>query len=342
LSDLTRPAKAATIYDVCAAAGVSAQTVTRYLNGFTGISPKTREKVERAMKELRYRPNTLARALRTQAPVKILLFVDELTEAAATVIKAASRTAIEAGYLLETVALDRHDVAASERILRLTDQTYAAGAMALTPTRELSELFDRFPFDVPLLREINGDALGGTSAQGPTDAGMLQIIDHLHELGHRKIGVIGGSPDFFAMSKRTHTALERAAALGIEAVLIGEGDSLDSGFEFASRADTDAITALVCGSDDLAIGALSALSARGIRVPLDLSVTGYDAQHVSGFSNPPLTTVHVDFHTTGDIAVQRLIALIAAQRGEDLSPAATPTPPQLIVRGSTCPPRESE
>jgi LacI family transcriptional regulator len=334
--------KPATIYDVAAAAGVSTQTVTRYMNGFAGIAPKTRAKVERAMRELAYRPDPVARALRTRTPTRLLLFVHELAEAGPiNIVRAASRAAADADYVLEIVDLDTDDSDASRQILQRTDQSYVAGALALAPTAGLADLFATFPFQAPILLEVNGDGLEGPHAQGPVDPGTELVVEHLHALGHRSIGVVAGPEGWFSTAKRLQTALDRSHELGMDVAFVEHGDwSAASGHRIATALPRRSIpSAIVCANDEMAMGVLSALADVGVQVPTDVSVTGFDDVRGAEFYHPPLTTIHVDFRAAGEIAVHRLLAMIADADETPLTLSVPKVvPPRLVVRRSTSAP----
>ncbi|UZX02109.1 LacI family transcriptional regulator [Arthrobacter sp. CDRTa11] len=331
----------ATIYDVAETAGVSTQTVTRFLNGFEGISQATRTKVGQAIEELGFRPNPLARALRTSKPNRILLFVHELSEAGpSNIVRAATKAAAAAGYVLDIVSLDVDSLESSARTIKQTGLQYVAGAMSLAPTAEFDALFDDLARRVPLLREVNGDGLEGPQAQSDTDLGTQLAVRHLHDLGHRGIFIIAGPEGWFSTTKRLRTAITETAALGMAITGVQHGDwSAASAFAIARDASfDDRTTAIIAANDEMAMGALAALDQRGMDVPGDLSIVGFDDVRGAAYFKPALTTVHIDFKAKGDLAVSRLLALIAGQGEESVEvPGAAMVPPRLVVRASTAP-----
>ncbi|HTJ69868.1 MAG TPA: substrate-binding domain-containing protein [Actinospica sp.] len=336
------PAKAATIYDVAKAAGVSSQTVVRYLNGFQGIRPTTQQKVKTAIETLRYKPNQLARALRTNSPTRVLVFVNELTEAGpANIILAATQAATAAGYVLEIITLDVADIEASARTIRETDQLYVAGALAFIPTAQISELFDRFPLHVPFLREVNADGLEGPHAQAADDPATRLQVEHLHEFGHERLFLLNGPKGWFSTEKRRSTAVATAERFGMTVTESVHGDwSSRSGYEALLSARLDgAPTAVVSANDEMALGALCALDERGIDVPGEMSVIGLDDTRGAAYYKPPLTTIRIDFENAGRLAVQRLLTIIARNGGDgvEVPQEVAPVPPRLIVRKSTAP-----
>ena len=331
--------KAPTIYDVADRAGVSSQTVVRFLNGFEGMTKKTQEKVRRAIADLDYRPNSIARALRTTSPRRILLFVHGLQHAGpANIVAATHSAAAAAGYGLEIVPLDVANVEAGRRLILETDPSLVAGALALAPTPEMERIFDALPKRIPLLREVNGDGLEGPRSQGPKDPGTRLVVEHLHHLGHRRLFLVEGPAGWSSSERRARTAIATAAELNMQVTGRRRGDwSAASGF--AAIRDVQSLggaTAVVCANDDSALGAMLALSQLGLRIPEDVSVVGYDDISTAAYMNPPLTTVRVDFEMSGRIAVDRLIALMAERAGQEVQRTTEePTPPRLIVRSSS-------
>ena len=224
------------------------------------------------------------------------------------------------------------------RTIEQLDLQYVAGGMALAPNQEFAELFDDLALRVPLLREVNGDGLEGPQAQLDNDPGTELVIRHLHNLGHQRVFIIAGPEGWFSTSKRLQTAVSEASKLGMAITGVQHGDwSAASGFTIARNEPfNDGTTAIIAANDEMAMGALAALDKRGIHVPGDMSVTGYDDVRGAPYFKPALTSIHVDFKAKGELAIARLLALIA-QRGEgpDEVPPEVVVRPQLMVREST-------
>jgi LacI family transcriptional regulator len=333
------PERAPTLYDVAREAGVSSQTVVRYMNGFTGISPKTRAKVQGAIVALGYRPNQLARMLRTSSPRRVLLFGHEIAVAGpAAIILAADEAASAAGYVLEIVTLDVHDIDATAKTIRETDPSYVAGALALAPTQAISDLFEQLPRAIPLLKEVNGDGLEGGVAQEDHDPGTRLQLDHLAQLGHRRVFIVSGPERWFSAEKRLRTALRAARDHNILVTGVARGDwTAASGHRAVHAAGlAGKPTAIVCANDEMALGALLALDELRARVPDDVSVIGYDGVRSSAYFRPPLTTVERDFDGAGRIALARLLRLMETNgRTADRRAVPAARPPLLVVRSST-------
>lgn len=326
-----------TIHDVAAAAGVSSQTVHRYVNGFEGMRERTKDKVRDAIDELQWRPNPVARALRTSTGNRIVLFVHELSETGpSNILLAATKRARQFGYVLEVVPLDANDAEASESVLSTVDQNYVAGVLAFAPTSQLAELFDRYHFSAPILQEVNGDGLEGAHAQVEQEPGTIEAVTHLRDLGHHRLFLINGPTGWFSSQKRRLAAIRTAQTLGMQIAGEAEGDwSALSGYRAAANGINGA-TAVVAANDEMALGALSALSASGLHVPSDVSIVGFDGIELGAYSLPALTTVQVDFRASGQLAIERLLRVLKVVDG----PLPPPVPNALIIRGSTGPVRD--
>jgi DNA-binding LacI/PurR family transcriptional regulator len=328
--------KPATIYDVARLAGVSHQTVSRHLKGFQGIRPETRERVERALESLDYRPNMTARTLATNRSHRVGALTHEIGQVGPSkILQGASAGAREAGYLLDIVSLDVEDPEAVEDALSLITQQDIAGLLAFSSTDVMTHAFATTAFRLPTFIEVEeDDAIGGHPASR-NFRGLRILVDHLVSLGHRRFFHIAG-PLGWVSARNRELSYERAlAAHGLTSLGTAHGDwSAESGYAAADRIPPElGVTALIVSNDQMALGALLALERKGIRVPADVSVTGFDDIPEAAFFQPPLTTVRLDFDLQGRAAFNRLLRLIEG-------PSA-PAPPtaivELIVRESTGP-----
>lgn len=303
----------ATIYDVAAAAGVSHQTVSRFLRGFEGIRPQTKQRVVDALEKLNYRPNLSARSLTTGESHRIGALTHEIAHfGPSKVLQGASAAAREAGYLLDIVTLDVSDRASIEEALALVMQHDLAGVLALASTDEMREAFERTEFRVPsYIGAEEDDALSGRPSQ-LTTVGFPALIEHLASLGHRRFLHIAGPTTFPAARNRARAYETVIAEQGLQSEGIVFGDwSARSGYEAISRMTADLrATAVVAANDQMALGAILALSESGFSVPEDISVTGVDDIPEAAFFMPPLTTIRVDFAAQGRAAVHELLGQI--------------------------------
>ncbi|WP_353808732.1 LacI family DNA-binding transcriptional regulator [Agromyces sp. SYSU T00194] len=333
--------KAATIYDVARAAGVSHQTVSRYLKGYEGIRPATREKVERALKDLDYRMNMTARSLAMRRSNRVAALVHDIVQVGPSkTAQGASSAAHDAGYVLDFISLDFRDRAAIDEALELVARQDLAGVIAMSTTDHMAAAFAATEFRMPAFivpEDEDDDDLRSDDPQSVHGHGMKLAIDHLVGLGHRRFFYIAGPTGWSSARNRAaayHFALEHH---GIASIGQAEGDwSPASGYAAAHQAAvrTDA-TALLVANDQMALGAMLALEEHGMRVPDDVSVVGFDDIPEARFFRPPLTTVRQDFDLQGRIAFGRLLQLID---GPDAY-TVPPNVPELIVRRSTAPMR---
>ena len=329
-------AKPSTIYDVAAAAGVSHQTVTRFLRGYPGIRPETQARVDRAIAELGYRPNLTARSLKSGRSHRIGALTHELSQVGPSrIAEGAAAAAREAGYVLDLVSLDMRNPHAVEESLQLLTQQDLAGILALGSTDEMSQAFASTRFRVPTYIDVESDDAPDQHRNRLSTVGVPALVDHLVGLGHRRIALIAGPDNWSASRNRTrafHAALTRHA-LEAEAVIQGDWSARSGYAAVAEAAGIGAATAVVAANDQTALGAILALKESGRRVPEDVSVVGIDDIPEARFYDPPLTTVHNPFELQGRAALHRLLALIDADHAVDLDVPL----PELIVRRSSGP-----
>lgn len=327
--------KRATIYDVARHAGVSHQTVTRYLNGFEGIRPATREKVQAALVSLDYRPNGAARWLRTRQSNRIGILAHRMElSGPGRIIAGATKAARARGFVLDIASMDGEDTRSVDEALDLVLEHQIAGVFATAQTRVVRAAVADRGLDVPVALD-SGEGLSSTGTNPRAHPGKLAAA-HLAELGHRRVAFVNGPHVWIASTERRSGFLEVAAERGLEIVHESEGDwSAESGYRAAADIPDD-VTAVALANDSMAIGLIFGLAERGIRVPEDVSVIGMDDAPESRFHLPALTTVRLDFEGEGAYLMNMLIAKI-----EGADPGEVPgyRLPELIVRGSTAAPR---
>lgn len=329
-------AKPATIYDVAQAAGVSHQTVSRFLKGFEGIRPETREKVVRALDELGYRPNLTARSLKSGRSHRIGALTHELSNVGPSrVAEGASAAARERGYVLDLVSLDAADPRAIEESLELITQHSLAGVLALSSTDEMTRAFETTAFRVPVFIDAELDDSDGNPRSALTRVGVPALIEHLAGLGHTRFLHIAGPLIWSAARNRIVAYHAELEARGLHSVGVLPGDwSARSGHQaIASLSELPDATAIVAANDQTALGAMLALRERGVRIPEDVSVVGIDDIPEAAYFDPPLTTVRIDFEAQGRASVLKLIAQIEGTE----PPAAQAPMPRLMVRRSSAP-----
>ncbi|MFI0773543.1 LacI family DNA-binding transcriptional regulator [Streptomyces sp. NPDC021212] len=324
--------------DVARLAGVSAQTVSRVSNGYPGVTEETRREVLAAMKQLGYRPNSAARALKSGEfrTIGVITFTLSTTGNVRT-LEAISTSAAHEGYAvtLLPVAVPTQDevrgafsrlgeLALDAVIVIMEVHLLDAAALSLPPHAQVvvadSDAGDRYTV-------VDTDQAGGTR----------DAVDHLLALGHRTVWHLAGPEGSFAAQRRAdawHAALTEAGCVPPPLV---RGDwSAESGYRagLALAAEEDC-TAVFAANDQMALGLLRALHEKGRKVPDDVSVVGFDDIPEAGSFLPPLTTVHQDFAEVGRRCVE---GVLRQMRQSAPGRGTTLVPTRLVTRRSTAPP----
>lgn len=315
-------------------AGVSHMTVSRVLNEHPSIAPATRERVLRAMRQLNYTPNSAARALATRKTNRIGVVVDSVVEfGPGSTLRAIEDAAHDRGYTVSSVAVSAdRSVTAHDALVSLMG--IGIDALCLITPRTSS---------IDLLREVSGGIPALVVKAEPEDdfftvsvdqrAGAALAAKHLIDLGHREVIHIAGPLDWLDARGREsewRVCLERAG-LAVRDTVVGDWTS-DFGYRFARSVDVD-FTAVFAANDRMALGVIHALHERGIRVPDDVSVVGFDDVPDARHFLPPLTTVRQDFRALGTLSVTTLLSEL---EGIEV-PRRTLLEPELMVRASTAP-----
>ncbi|MGA5200811.1 LacI family DNA-binding transcriptional regulator [Streptomyces variegatus] len=312
--DVKRPkppsGKRPTILDVAAHAGVSHQTVSRFLRGNGGMKPQTMARIEQAVADLDYRPNLVARSMRTRKSNRVTVVLPAMTTfVPSKILRGASAEAQAAGYLLDIVGLEGDERVRGDRVRALLDSGQADGVLTFTPIGDLEKLgLDHTPTVV--IGEYDDQMRShGITADGEPAA---MIIDHLVSLGHRRFVHVAGSTDWMSARKRREVYLRTVAERGLENYAVIDGDwSVRSGYDAAQSLSADSgVTAVLAANDDVAMGVIRGFQDRGWRVPEDVSVFGWDNQEFTAYFNPSISTVDLDREAMGRRAMQALVARI--------------------------------
>lgn len=329
--------KSATIYDIAKVADVSHQSVSRYMRGLD-MRASTKAKIEKALETHPYRPNLAARALTSGRSNRIGALTHEVDQVGPSlIIQGATNAARQAGYLLDVVTLDMGEVSELEEALDLLTQHDLAGILAFASTDSTKAIFDQTDFGVPVVVAAESETADPPPISD-ADHGIEELVAHLVSLGHESFAHIAGPPTWSAARNRLHafeTALERHEQ---RAGTIMHGDwSARSGFDAVMAIPLESLpTAIVAANDQMALGAMHALVARGLSIPGDVSVTGVDDMPEAAYFTPALTTVRLDFRNQGRAAFAALLERI------DGNPDSTPTDrPEatVVIRESTGPRR---
>lgn len=325
--------------DVAKLAGVSIQTVSRVVNGHPSVIPETRDQVLSAMRELDYRPNHAARALRSGEfrAIGVVLFTLATTGNVRT-LEAITAEAARHGYAITLVPV------ASPSVEGIHDAFTRLGELAVDAAILLMEvhLFDSST--IPLLPTalevivVDSDATHRYSVVDTEQAdGARQAVEHLLGLGHHTVWHVTGPQQSYASERRAAAWRETLMAHDRPVPDPLHGDwSTESGYRAGIRlADEPHCTAVFVANDEMALGVLRAFDERGRRVPQDVSVIGFDDIDMAASFQPPLTTVHQDFAEVGRRCVQQLLDGLRTPGNERHTSLV---PVRLIERQSTAPP----
>jgi DNA-binding LacI/PurR family transcriptional regulator len=323
--------KRATIYDVARHAGVSHQTVTRFLNGFEGIRPATRERVQAAIDELNYRPNGAARWLRARQSNRIGILAHRMDlSGPGRIIAGATNAARAQGYVLDIASMDGEDAESVNTALEVVMEHQIAGVFVTAQTDVVREAVAERGVDVPIAID-SGEGLASSGLNPRGYPGRL-AAEHLAELGHHRVAFVNGPSVWIAAGERRSGFLEVAAARGLDVLWEYEGDwSAEAGYR-ASHLLPPEVTAVALANDSMAIGLIFGLAERGLRVPEDVSVIGMDDAPESRFHLPALSTIRLDFEGEGAYLMNVLIARI---EGADTADVPGYRLPELVERAST-------
>ena len=321
--------------DVARCSRVSTATVSRVLNNSRSVKSTTRARVLKAIETLRYNPNLHARSLAAGKSRSIGIIVSNLGNPFfLDIYKAVERAARNAGYEVIIANTDYSSASLAASVWMLLGHR-VAGLAAI-----VSEM------DPELIEELEGSRIPMAFYDLSTPRknifnirvnyrrGMEKLISHLYSLGHRRVGFVGHHTALGPIKERLNVVLDSVRCYPDLLVSSAkEEDSLEGG-RCAARALLTAnptLTALVCVNDWMAVGALRELRESGLRVPADISVTGFDNINLAQFCYPALTSVHIPRDRIGQIMCDFLVNPDTQFRHEFL------IDPELVLRDSTGP-----
>ncbi|MFJ5956346.1 LacI family DNA-binding transcriptional regulator [Paenarthrobacter sp. NPDC092416] len=307
---ISKDSKPPVIADVARLAGVSVPTVSRVLTGNIPVSEGLRAKVEAAIKELNYRPSSLARALKSGERTMIAIFAASTSAYGyANTLAGIEAVAQAAGYSVVISAVKSAEESDVKAALEVALQQQLAGIIVLDFDPSAAEVLKQLPSAIPTVA-ASGFPVGQPGfpyAFIDEYAAGRAATEHLLELGHSTVHHLGLFPltQFSGRYQGWHDALTDA---GITPPPVLEATrAARSGYEQGLRIAADpGITAVFCSNDGLAVAALRALYEKGIKVPDDVSIIGWDNQPFSEFTWPALSTVAPDFNDLGVRAFRML------------------------------------
>ena len=335
-----------TLKDIAERVGKSVPTVSRALGDFADISPETRAEVQRVAREMGYEPSATARNLKSQRTNTVTLVMSSATnlrfsdpffgEFITGVVEDATQQGFDLSVTAELLG-DELSTYLKHIRSRRTD------GFIIMRTRRQDERID-------LLRQQQVPFVAFGRVEGINDfhyvdedgaSGIRQVVDHLIDLGHRRIAFIAEPT---TLTKSYHRLQGYKGGLNAHAIAYDPELVVEANFRQTSGRQSarqlldlpDPPTAIITANDLLALGAMSEAQARGLEVGNDVSITGFDDIMLAEYVHPPLTTVHQPARELGAMVVRMLLQLI---RKEPVPKSQVVINPKLVVRESTGPPR---
>ena len=330
--------------DVARRARVSTATVSRVLNGVDVVKPKTRDRVMKAVTELKYHPNLNARSLAGVRSKTLGVIVSNLENPFFLDVYRSLETDCHAhGY---EVLVANTDYRAEQLVasIRLMIGRRVAGLAVIVSEMENVLVQELIGSGIPVVfYDVGPSTRNITNIRVNYKRGVERVVDYLTALGHRKFAFVGHHSALGPINERYRAVLDAIERLAPEAEIreSADSDSLEGGREAARRllASGYAPTAIICVNDLMAVGVLKQLRESGVRVPEDISVTGFDNITLSEFCHPALTTVHIPRDRIG----HTLFSILApVETDKDLAGQEIVIDPEFVVRESTGPVKQRE
>jgi LacI family transcriptional regulator len=326
-----KPRKRPTLRDVAAQAGVTVATVSRVLSGksATEVSEATAIRVQQIADEIGYRPNAIARGLRTRRTGGIGLVVPDVSNPVyAAMFRGCVERARQLGYHVLLAEPGANDADAAE-VVRLAREARVDGLIIGTASLDVDLEHELHDADVPYVF-MNRRVRGARRSVAIDDhKGGGAAADYLFAMGHRTAGVLAGPPTIENVARRVNGFTRRCERLGLRVVwrgVVPHWGSMASSRSTALREflRTHRPSAVFAASLVTGIGALAAARDIGVAIPADLSLIVYDDAEVAAYMNPPLTAVRMPFHEMGREAVAVLHELICGREAGDVTVRGKP------------------
>ncbi|WP_395407579.1 LacI family DNA-binding transcriptional regulator [Pseudoduganella sp. UC29_106] len=339
---ITNMRKTSKLSEVAKIAGVAPITASRAIRGVGYVSEEARARILAAAAQLNYTPDKLARRMRGDKSNLIGVFVNSYGPVVLhEIIRAIGDEARSQGYDMLVFNAERFDspgrIETCEMLTKLCD-----GLVVVMPTAEDSFLknleqqklssvlvcFDAKQFDMPIV--VPENRIGARIA-----------VEHLISLGHRRIAFIAGNPGTGQSGERERGYLDALQGAGLSAdpsLMVNGAFVQPGGFSAAEKllALEQPPTAIFAANDEMAFGAMDAINSKGLKVPEDISVVGFDDIPTSSYVYPTLTTMRQPFHAMATRAVSEVVELI---QGREAGAVKIAFPVELVVRNSTGPVR---
>jgi len=333
----------ATISDVAKKARVSVGTVSNVLNGRAFVSQKNRRKVELAIQELRYRPNTIARSLRKNRTYLLAVFIPDVSNPFySEVVKGVENAAKKNGYGVLICDME-YEIENEFPLVERLGEKSVDGVLFSAGWNDEEEIIKLSESGIPVvILDRNVENVPISSVEINNQQAVYEAIQYLIDNGHKRIGYISESLN--DTLKRRLEGYKLALSdndidYDPEIVFINEkiqADKVGHGYELMKSVLSsieEMPTAFFGASDILAIGAMKAIKEKNLRIPRDISIMGFDGIALSKFTEPPLTTVSQPKLEMGERAVQLLLEIIESRFSKP-KPSKVILQTNLIVRDS--------
>jgi DNA-binding LacI/PurR family transcriptional regulator len=326
------------MHDVARLAGVSHQTVSRVLNDHPSVKATTRARVLDAMRELDYRPNSVARSLVTRRTYRIgVISFDVRYFGPGSTLVAIERAANDRGYSIALASMSGLSAEDAASAVSMLDAQGVDGLIVIAPNRAAIEAVGNLRTASPTV---------ALEAEFRTDVGVVAVDQHfgarlatrhLLDLGHATVWHVAGPADWKEAQLREQGWRDTLLAAGADVPAVLRGDWTPRsghaiGLELTRRDDAAAI---FIANDQMALGVLHAFHEAGIDVPGDRSIVGFDDIPEAEFFTPALTTVRQNFDAVGRRGLERLMALIDHGNDDGREAHALLIEPELVERAST-------
>lgn len=330
-----------TIYDVAAKAGVSASTVSRVINGSAGVAPELTLRVNEAIEVLGYRPNRLARGLRTQRSATVAVVVPDIENSFFTAVVRGVEEEAQRRGLMVFLCNTNDDQGAERDYLRLVSDQQMEGAIVATSATDGAEFAQLAALGLPVVlvdRELDSPSLPTVMTDNVLGARLA--TRHLIDAGAVRIGCVTGPTATTTSVHRLQGYRDALRTAGIPSrrALVRHADFRVTG---GRAAVTDLLgqrpDALFVGNNLMTMGALQALADAGVRVPDDVLVVGFDEEHWSGYWRPSVSTIAQPARDIGRTAMRLLLDQID---GSGQPSARVLLQPELRIRESSSRPAQ--
>lgn len=330
----------ATIRDVAREAGLSTGTVSKALSHPEKVSKKNLLKVQEAITKLNYKPNMLAQKFRSNRSNTIVVMVPDIANLFFAKVISGIETVAQASGFSVLLGDTKDSLAQEKEFIKMVETRLADGVINLRPYRKSDSLLPRE--GVLSVAASSCENTPSYSVRIDNVGATVKVVNHLLSLGHKRIGVVTGLKNNPHTIDRLRGYKQAIAEAGIayDPTIVIEGDfnywsGLSAAEQFCKMKNMP--TAICCFNDEMAIAAIKGFSEKGLKVPEDISITGFDDMDVSKYIVPTLTTVAQPAEKIGERSAELLLTLINEE-----APGAIEhiLPYEFVIRESTAPPRK--